>query len=57
MREGLYFWNKRTEDALTRSLEYFKEAIEKDPSYAQAWAGLADTVCGDRVPRIQGPCQ
>ncbi|MEP7270624.1 MAG: winged helix-turn-helix domain-containing protein [Acidobacteriota bacterium] len=40
---GLFFWNKRTEDGLTRSIEYFKEAIEKDPNYAQAWAGLADT--------------
>jgi DNA-binding winged helix-turn-helix (wHTH) protein/TolB-like protein/Flp pilus assembly protein TadD len=39
---GLFFWNKRTEDGLSRSIEYFNEAIAKDPHYALAWAGLAD---------------
>jgi tetratricopeptide (TPR) repeat protein len=39
---GLYFWNKRTEDGLSRSIGYFNEAIAKDPHYALAWAGLAD---------------
>jgi tetratricopeptide (TPR) repeat protein len=39
---GVFFWNKRTEEGLTRSIEYFKQAIEKDPQYALAWAGLAD---------------
>src|SRR4030095_12070221 len=39
---GLFFWNKRTEDGLSRSIGYFNEAIAKDPRYALAWAGLAD---------------
>jgi Flp pilus assembly protein TadD len=40
---GLFFWNKRTEDGFRRSIEYFNQAIAKDPHYALAWAGLADT--------------
>jgi DNA-binding winged helix-turn-helix (wHTH) protein/Tfp pilus assembly protein PilF len=39
---GLFFWNKRTEEGLSRSIGYFNEAIAKDPRYALAWAGLAD---------------
>ena len=40
--KGRYFWNKRTEDALNKGVDYFNRAIEQDPSYAQAYAGLAD---------------
>ncbi len=40
--KGRYFWNKRTGEALKKSIEYFNQAIEKDPSYALAYAGLAD---------------
>jgi TolB-like protein/DNA-binding winged helix-turn-helix (wHTH) protein/Flp pilus assembly protein TadD len=39
---GLFFWNRRTEDGLSRSIRYFNEAIVKDSHYALAWAGLAD---------------
>jgi serine/threonine protein kinase/Tfp pilus assembly protein PilF len=39
---GRFYWNKRTGDALKRSIEYFNSAIEKDPDYALAYAGLAD---------------
>jgi DNA-binding winged helix-turn-helix (wHTH) protein/TolB-like protein/Flp pilus assembly protein TadD len=39
---ALYFWNQRTEEGLNRSIRYFKEAIDKDPNYALAYAGLAD---------------
>ncbi|HET7439006.1 MAG TPA: tetratricopeptide repeat protein, partial [Nitrospira sp.] len=38
-----YFWNKRTADGLKRARDYFEQAIVKDPSYAQAYSGLADT--------------
>jgi TolB-like protein/DNA-binding winged helix-turn-helix (wHTH) protein/Flp pilus assembly protein TadD len=41
--KGRYFWNKRTADGLKVALAYFKEAIEEDPKYAQAYSGLADT--------------
>ena len=40
---GLFFWNKRTEDGFRRSIEYYNQALVKDPHYALAWAGLADT--------------
>jgi TolB-like protein/Tfp pilus assembly protein PilF len=40
--KGRYFWNKRTPPDLSRSLEYFQRAVQIDPQYAQAWAGLAD---------------
>jgi TolB-like protein/DNA-binding winged helix-turn-helix (wHTH) protein/Tfp pilus assembly protein PilF len=41
--KGRYFWNKRTADGLERAVDYFDQAIEKDPNYAQAYAGLADS--------------
>ena len=40
--KGLFFWNKRTGDAANKSIEYFQQAIEKDPNYALAYAGLAN---------------
>jgi TolB-like protein/Tfp pilus assembly protein PilF len=41
--KGRHFWNLRTEANLKKALEYFQQAIEKDPSYALAYTGLADT--------------
>jgi TolB-like protein/DNA-binding winged helix-turn-helix (wHTH) protein/Flp pilus assembly protein TadD len=41
--KGRYFWNKRTADGLKVALAYFKQTIEEDPRYAQAYSGLADT--------------
>jgi TolB-like protein len=40
---GRYERNKWTEEGLKKSVEYFERAIQKDPAYAQAWAGLSDT--------------
>jgi serine/threonine-protein kinase len=40
--KGRHFWNKRTEPGLKKSIEYFEQAIEADPNYALAHAGLAD---------------
>jgi TolB-like protein/Flp pilus assembly protein TadD/tRNA A-37 threonylcarbamoyl transferase component Bud32 len=40
--KGRYVWNKRTEDGFRRGLEYFRQAIDKDPQYALAYTGLAD---------------
>ncbi|MBA4122955.1 MAG: protein kinase [Acidobacteria bacterium] len=40
--KGRYYWNKRTEVDLKRSIEYFNQAIAIDPAYALAYAGLAD---------------
>ena len=41
--KGRYFWNKRTVEGLKRGVGYFDEAVEKDPSYALAYVGLADS--------------
>ncbi len=41
--KGLYFWNLRTEQNLKKGIEYFQQAIEKDPAYALAYVGLADS--------------
>jgi tetratricopeptide (TPR) repeat protein len=40
--KGRFYWNKRTEDGMEKGAEYFNQAIAKDPSYALAYAGLAD---------------
>lgn len=39
---GRYFWNKRTGADLKKGVDYFNQAIGKDPNYALAYAGLAD---------------
>jgi TolB-like protein/DNA-binding winged helix-turn-helix (wHTH) protein/Tfp pilus assembly protein PilF len=41
--KGRYFWNKRTGEDLTKAVEYFNQAVERDPNYAQAYSGLADS--------------
>src|SRR5262249_33111593 len=41
--KGRYYWNKRTGPALMKGLDYFRQAIETDPNYALAHAGLADS--------------
>src|SRR5262249_23631600 len=41
--KGRYYWNKRSEEGFHRAIEYFSEATEKDPNYALAHAGLADS--------------
>jgi eukaryotic-like serine/threonine-protein kinase len=40
---GRYYWNKRSIADIHTAISYFKQAIEKDPSYAQAYSGLADS--------------
>jgi TolB-like protein/Tfp pilus assembly protein PilF len=39
---GRYFWNKRTGADFKKAIGYFNQAIDKDPNYALAYAGLAD---------------
>jgi len=41
--KGRYYWNKRTPEDLNRALDSFTQAVVKDPRYAQAYVGLADT--------------
>ncbi len=40
--QGRFFWGKRTKEGLEKSVEYFEKAINADPNYALAYAGLAD---------------
>ncbi len=40
---GRFFWNKRTEEGFRQAIEYFEQALEEDPSYALAYAGIADS--------------
>jgi TolB-like protein/DNA-binding winged helix-turn-helix (wHTH) protein len=40
---GQYLWNKRTPESLREAIKYFQQATSKDPNYARAYAGLANT--------------
>jgi eukaryotic-like serine/threonine-protein kinase len=40
--KGRFYWAKRTAEGLHRAIQYFREAIEDDPTYALAYAGLAE---------------
>jgi DNA-binding winged helix-turn-helix (wHTH) protein/tetratricopeptide (TPR) repeat protein len=50
--KGRYFWNKRTDVAVRKSIDYFQQAIQRDPNYALAYAGMAEAyiVRGDVSP-------
>jgi eukaryotic-like serine/threonine-protein kinase len=39
---GRFYWNKRTEEGMRKSLEYYQQAIERDPNFALAYSGMAD---------------
>jgi TolB-like protein len=41
--KGRYSWNKRDRDGVMKGLEYFQQAVEIDPTYALAYAGMADS--------------
>ena len=41
--QGRFLWNQRTYESLQRAADFFERAATRDPAYAQAYAGLADT--------------
>ena len=41
--KGRYFWNKRNEEGFRNSIDFFKQAEERDPTFALAFSGLADS--------------
>ena len=41
--KGRYYWNERNKESLERAIKYFEEAIKRDPAFALAYSGLADT--------------
>jgi len=54
--KGRFFWEKRTKQGLAQAIEYFQQAIQSDPNYALAYAGLADSYAllddwGETAPR------
>lgn len=53
--KGRYFWNKRTPAALQQSFGFFRQALDLDPTYASAYAGMADAyallVWQEQLPR------
>jgi serine/threonine-protein kinase len=40
--KGRFYWNKRTGEGIKKAIEYFNQAIDKDPGYALAYVGLSD---------------
>ena len=55
--KGRYFWNKRTGDGLKKAIDYFSRAVETDPTYAEAYSGLADAyaLAGDWLYGVLSP--
>jgi eukaryotic-like serine/threonine-protein kinase len=41
--KGRFFWNKRTPESLKQAVDYFNQAVEKDPNYALAYSGVAES--------------
>ena len=52
--KGRFYWNKRTEEGMQRSLEYFQQSIERDPAFALAYSGLADAYVLLGAPESSG---
>jgi TolB-like protein/DNA-binding winged helix-turn-helix (wHTH) protein len=50
--KGRFFWNRRSLPDLSKAVEYFQQAIERDPTYAPAYSGLSDAyrMSGLQVP-------
>jgi tetratricopeptide (TPR) repeat protein len=40
--KGKFYWNKRSPESLDQAVDYFNQAIARDPGYAKAYSGLAD---------------
>ena len=58
--KGRSYWNQRTPIGVEKSIEFFQQAVEKDPNFALAYAGLADAynfsnVLGGVAPKESSP--
>ncbi|MCA1600334.1 MAG: tetratricopeptide repeat protein [Acidobacteria bacterium] len=53
--KGRYFWNKRNGEGLGKAITYFRQAIEIDPNFALAYAGLADSYILKRIYALLQP--
>ena len=52
--KGRFYWNKRTGEALKKATDYYNQAIQKDPGFALAFAGLADCYLLPTNPQSPG---
>jgi TolB-like protein/DNA-binding winged helix-turn-helix (wHTH) protein/Tfp pilus assembly protein PilF len=57
--KGRYYWNKRSDQGISRAIEYFESATKKDPNYALGYAGLADcySVVGSTIVGTMAPAE
>ena len=53
--QGRFWWNKRSEEGYNKAIEYFEQAIQKDPNYALAYAGLADCYTTLGINGVRAP--
>jgi TolB-like protein/Tfp pilus assembly protein PilF len=60
--KGRYYWNKRSEESLKKAIEHFEVAVHDDPTYAPAYAALADSynqlgtvMLGSQPPSVMRP--
>jgi TolB-like protein/DNA-binding winged helix-turn-helix (wHTH) protein/Tfp pilus assembly protein PilF len=57
--KGRYYWNKRSDQGISKAIEYFESATKKDPNYALGYAGLADcySVVGSTIVGTMAPAE
>ncbi|HJQ23373.1 MAG TPA: protein kinase [Blastocatellia bacterium] len=55
--KGRYHWNKRTDESYQKAIDYFRQAIAKDPNYALAYTGLADAYSFMSSQSISSPTE
>jgi len=55
--KGRYYWDKRTVGMLKKAAEQFRQALEKDPTYALAYAGLAEAYAVYAIYNVTSPDQ
>ncbi|MBI3696137.1 MAG: protein kinase [Acidobacteria bacterium] len=55
--KGRYYWDKRTEGMLRKAAEQFQQALEKDPTYALAYAGLAEAYAVFAIYNVTSPAE
>lgn len=57
--KGRYYWNKRSDEGISKAIEYFEAATKKDPNYALGYAGLADcySVVGSTIVGTMPPAE
>jgi len=55
---GRYFWNQFTPEGYRKAISYFQQAVDRDPNFAEAYSGLADSynflVVTDSIPASEG---